>query len=279
MRLDPAGGGTVLSLTYGNQPLLREAIPGSDDPRDRAAFPLLPFSGRIDQGCFRIADQIIELEKNMPPEPHAIHGQGWQSVWQVAQQSAERAELQLHYAGQDWPWAYAATQTFELDDNRVRISLTLTNQADRPMPAGLGWHPYFPHPENARITAPVEAYWANSADTISLAPSQPSWLAELAMGIPVAALNLDNAFSVGSGEVRIEWPATGIELSMQSSQNLGHLIIYTPPGEPYFCAEPVSHSPNCLNSALAPEQTGKRFLDPGATFTASIELGVRRLRS
>ena len=282
--LDPAAGGTVVSFTHREQPILRAALPHSDDPRDRAAFPLVPFSGRIDRGRFKLDGHRVELPPNMPPEPHAIHGHGWQSSWQVTTQTARRASLELVHAAGAWPWDYLATQTFALQGNQLRVELTLTNNAPQPMPAGLGWHPYFPRDLSAelddravRLRAPVRAFWPNSADTISLAPTVPDWLQDLEQGISIEKLNLDNAFSVAEPPVQpvsIHWVRTGIEVSLAASPNLGHLIIYTPPGEPYFCVEPVSHAPNCLNSSLESDLTGKRFLEPHETMSAEVVLTV-----
>lgn len=282
--LDPAAGGTVVSFTYRDQPVLRTARAGSGDPRDKAAFPLVPFSGRIDHGRFSLDGQRIDLPANMPPEPHAIHGHGWQSSWRVGDQSTQRARLELVHAAAAWPWDYQATQTFALQDNQLRLELTLTNNSPQAMPAGLGWHPYFPRDlsedpqaHEIRLRAPVRAFWPNSDDTISLAPTDPDWLQDLKQGADVTKLNLDNAFTVDpspSQPVSIHWASTGLQVSLAASPNLSHLIVYTPSSEPYFCVEPVSHAPNCLNSPLEPGLTGKQFLEPGATMLAQVILAV-----
>ena len=72
--LDATNGGTVLALRFKGRNLLRPAIAGSTDARDRAAFPLVPFAGRIARGRFNVAGRAIQLRSNLPPEPHAIHG-------------------------------------------------------------------------------------------------------------------------------------------------------------------------------------------------------------
>ena len=271
--LDAAKGGTVLALRFKAQNLLRPAIAGSTDPRDRAAFPLVPFAGRIARGRFNVAGRAIQLRKNLPPEPHAIHGHGWQSMWQITEQSALSARLELHHSADDWPWSYRATQHFELHNNALSLKLTLTNRADEPMPAGLGWHPYFPK-QGACLSVPMQAFWPNNDELVSLNPTQPEWLSALAEDIRVEQLSLDNAFTAASQVSAIRWPSSGLQLQMQASSSLGYLTLYTPKGEPFFCVEPISHAPNCLNSDLDSAVTGKKYLEPGATLEAKIVLSA-----
>jgi aldose 1-epimerase len=53
-------------------------------------------------------------------------------------------------------------------------------------------------------------------------------------------------------------------------------VIFTPPGRPFFCAEPVSHVTDAFNLADAGRaDTGRRVLDPGATIEATIILTGR----
>ena len=53
-------------------------------------------------------------------------------------------------------------------------------------------------------------------------------------------------------------------------------MIFTPPGRPFFCAEPVSHVTDAFNLADAGRaDTGRRVLDPGATIEGAITLTSR----
>jgi aldose 1-epimerase len=90
----------------------------------------------------------------------------------------------------------------------------------------------------------------------------------------VSELRLDNGFNVGAGASVIRWPSRTSGLELTASAELRHLVVFTPPTESYFCVEPVSHAPNAVNSALAPEVTGYRELHPSETLSAKIELRV-----
>jgi len=51
------------------------------------------------------------------------------------------------------------------------------------------------------------------------------------------------------------------------------LHIYAPPGEDFFCVEPVSHRPDALNAA-DPAAEGVRVLAPGKSHSIAMTLEV-----
>ena len=67
------------------------------------------------------------------------------------------ARLEYRHPAGAWPWAYHATQRFTLTPSGLTVELSLSNQSAAPMPAGLGWHPYFPRTPRVTITADVRA--------------------------------------------------------------------------------------------------------------------------
>ena len=63
-------------------------------------------------------------------------------------------------------------------------------------------------------------------------------------------------FTGWSGTARIAWPERGASLVMAAERPLSFLTLYTPAGEPYFCAEPVSNITNAFNLAPGRDDTG-----------------------
>ena len=54
---------------------------------------------------------------------------------------------------------------------------------------------------------------------------------------------------------------------------LGTLVVYTPPGETFFCVEPVSHITEAFNLAEAGHaDTGMLSLAPGGSARAAMSL-------
>jgi aldose 1-epimerase len=84
--VDAARGGSIMAFRQRGFDLMRPWDGVTEDPRAYASFPLVPFSGRIDHARFRFNGRSYTLAANFPPEPHAIHGDGWTSPWLLPHQ-------------------------------------------------------------------------------------------------------------------------------------------------------------------------------------------------
>lgn len=275
LTLLPDLGGSVGGLTYKTQDILRPFARTADEsPLQTGGFPLFPFSGRISEGRFVWNGHAVSLAPNFLPEPHAIHGQAWHAAWQVAEHGSNHARLVFDYRPGDWPWAYRAEQDFTLREDGLDLTLRLTNQSEDPMPAGLGWHPYFPRMD-ARVTVPVDRVWTSDEGMIPDRLDVPAAGADVSDWRVVDELDLDNAFTVSDRLSCIEWPSRNLRVEMVSDAVLGHMVIYTPKGQDFFCVEPVSHAPDAVNSQHPAELTGLHSLAPGETLSARISLTIR----
>lgn len=274
--LSPAHGGSVRYFRLGERHLLRSAptlIKDDWDARDFAAFPMVPFSGRIANGAFTAGDTEVKLPANMPPEPHAIHGFGWQDAWQVSDQDTASVTLTHEIKTHAWPWAYKAEQTFQLSDHGLTLEMRVTNLSSSTMPAGLGWHPYFPR-KGAVISAPTQQVWLSGDDMIPAPPIAVPEALDLSEPLEVETLDLDNAFDVAAPVQTLTWP--DLTIRMISDPVFSKLVVYVPPRQHYFCVEPVSHAPDALNSDLPDDVTGLQWLEPGRTLSGTITLLVER---
>ncbi len=269
LELAPDLGGSVLRFTRDGRNLLRPA-PDNISPNwsatQFAAFPLVPFCGRIANATFTHAGQSVHLPRNLPPESHAIHGFGWQSAWTVTDASATQTSLHHTTDGTIWPWKYSAQQDFALTPGALTLTLSLTNHGDTLMPAGFGWHPYFPRAE-ARLCASTVQVWSS---TMALLPVPAA--DDLSSARLVADLDMDCTYDVAVPVQTLIWP--DLTLTLKSDPVFGKLVVYVPLGEDYFCVEPVSHAPGAINSDLPLKRTGLHYLNPDQTLSGRIELIV-----
>jgi aldose 1-epimerase len=276
LALAPALGGAVLGYWWedGGQhrDWLRLPAAGAVEPYQLSAFPLVPYSNRIRDGRFSFGGRSVQLPLNRPPEPHAIHGHGWQAAWQPVAVDETAAELEYRHPAGAWPWPYRARQRFVLAPERLTVELSLTNEGDSAMPAGLGWHPYFVRTPEATLSASVRGMWLTDAETMPtmlVAPVTP----DPAAGLAVDRVPLDNCFVGWDHRARLEWPEWGAALVMTASPPLDCLVVFTPPGRPFFCAEPVSHVTDAINLAAGGRRdTGLRTLAPGESLGATMTL-------
>jgi aldose 1-epimerase len=279
LRLAPEAGGMVTRYWLERDARVWEWLrPASElavarrDGYEAAAFPLVPFSNRIRGGRFRFDGRDVALPLNRPPERHAIHGQGWQAAWTPREVSTTTALLEFRHPPDAWPWAYRATQRFVLSPAGLTVELALHNESDAPMPAGLGWHPYFLRTPRTTLTAAVERIWLTDAEMLpaELAPSPVT--ASLSAGGTIDCVSLDNGFTGWSRRAVIDWPELGARLVMSVEPPLDFLTVFIPPNLPFFCVEPVSHATDALNLDGPAAEVGRRQLAPGATLRASITL-------
>src|SRR5579885_2221445 len=79
--LVPSIGGSIAEWSVTGQSMMRRASGFSihtNDPFGMASFPLVPYSNRIGGGRFEWDGKARSLARNFPPEPHSIHGVGFE---------------------------------------------------------------------------------------------------------------------------------------------------------------------------------------------------------
>ena len=265
--LPDRGGGLMKFEAFGRQ-VLRPGKGLAPHPTELAGFVLVPF-------CNRIADGRLPghtpLKPNLPKEPHAIHGEGWHARWKIAEESANAALLSLDYVPSPgrWPWAFSATQEFRLEGQKFHHTLSVTNQAQEPTPAGLGFHPYFSYRRGDLLKASIKGVWESDEARLPnrhvLIDDEKYW----PRGRIDEAATLDHCFTGWDGQLQIT--RRDITIQVTTSGNLPFLHIYAPAGEAFVCLEPVSHVPNATNLMDAPPMTR---LMPGETLSASLTYDV-----
>ena len=236
-----------------------------------ACFPLVPFSNRIRDGRFTFGGHAVQLPLNQWPQPHAEHGHGWQAPWSVIERADDRLALKYDHPADAWPFPYRARQDFVLTADELRVTLSVENRGRATMPAGLGFHPYFPGTARCRLSAQVDAMWATDAEVMPTALTGADPRLATSGGLPVAETVLDNAFTGWQRQARIFWPERGARLVLDASPPLGFVVVYSPAGEDFFCVEPVSHCTDAFNlTAQGRADTGMLTLDPGAGVAATV---------
>ncbi len=253
--------------------LLRPASHAALDdkvPTDTACFPLVPFSNRIAHAHLAFRGRAIDLAPNFPPEPHAIHGHGWQSPWEVADRSEGALRTVYEHEADEWPWTYRAEQTYTLSERSLTIDISVTNLASEPMPAGVGLHPYFPRTPGTRVRTSAEAVWLSDDESLPTERVEvpDEWRLE---NLDPNGVALDHNFSGWSHSARIEWGDRDTALVLSADEPLDHLVVFTPPGENFLCVEPVSNTLDAFNLIdRGRTDVGGTVLDPGATLSGRV---------
>lgn len=271
VELLPALGGAVGRFTWAGREVLRPAPTNAMDVLDTGSFALVPFCNRIRDGRFIFGDHAVSLAPNLGDHPHALHGQGWRGVWTVVSASEAEAVLAFDHAPGEWPWAYRAEQRFTLDDDGLRIVLSVTNTGDEPMPAGLGFHPYFPARPGERLQARVTGVWMIDDECLPTTHVEGVWRSDWAAGALTAVSELiDNCYTGWNGTATLS-ATEGAGTILTASPECRWLHVYSPPGADFVCAEPVANRPDPFNG----EDSGIKVLAPGETTTVWMAVASR----
>ena len=123
-------------------------------------------------GRFQWEGKDYQLPTNDPSGKNAIHGFACRRPWRVLDQGADDrgAWLQAEFWGSRdapeslalWPADYRMRLTFRLEPRSLRLEAVVDNSGDRPLPFGLGYHPYFrvplvPSSEDRRCYVEIRA--------------------------------------------------------------------------------------------------------------------------
>ncbi|MGL5839791.1 MAG: hypothetical protein ACRCY3_14965 [Sphingorhabdus sp.] len=229
----PETGGSISAFRWRGIPVFRNAPENNRKVLDSSNFPLVPYSNRIAYarfGGFRTIPNFPEIEPL-----HLIHGTGFLAAWRIVSEG----HIRHVYDGPNWPSPFTADQRFELHENGYTHHIGITNDGNTLMPAGLGIHPYFPR-EGAWLDIALTGKWVSDKDRIpqKLEPlsERPDWLTDKP---------IDNSFTGRKGDIHIHWPTHS--LTIQPDNDLSHTVIYCPPGQDFFCVEPVTHMTDAAN--------------------------------
>lgn len=231
MTVHPDEGGRIGKLEVGRQPLLKADV--GNGPMTWGCYPMAPWAGRVRHGSFTFDGVRTQLPLNAAP--HAIHGTGFVSSWEVLDAGRDFCDLQseLH-----WAYGGIATQHLQLDEHGLTALLTVYANAV-PMPAVVGWHPCFLKPQRADLE--FGRMYVRDDEYIAipeLVPPKPHpW---------------DDAFIEPLAPLRLHYKA----LTVTIESDCDHWVVYDEPDD-VTCVEPQSGPPDAFTIG------GAARLEPG----------------
>jgi aldose 1-epimerase len=263
----PSIGGSLADWEVDGQQMLRSAkhmALATGDVLGSASFPLVPYSNRIGFARFDWNGRAIELPPHPIATPHAIHGIGWDSAWNVEAQDAHSVALALNFAGDSrWPWPFEARQSIEVTADSLKLWLSATNLANEAVPLAFGHHPYF-DAAGAVLQFVARNFYPTAGQGLPGKPILPAGDTDFAEPRSVGGLLIDNIYGEWSGLAHIAWEGRRYTLEVTSS--LPHAVLYTPAAEGFFCFEPVANLTNALNR----DDGDIPIIAPGESFSAWI---------
>jgi len=131
----------------------------------RSGHPILfPFPNRMNLGRFNHEGQSFQLPLNETSGKHAIHGFTPRNPWRVVDQGTLHNQAwitgEFHFAVDAphlsgyWPTDFIIQISYRLHLGKLTVETTIVNRdAERTLPYGLGFHPYFACPNQPDLLA------------------------------------------------------------------------------------------------------------------------------
>jgi aldose 1-epimerase len=245
LEVSAADGGRVTSFRLDGQELIARVDAG---PIWWGSYPMVPFAGRIRRGEFSFRGRDYRLPLNMAP--HAIHGVVFDRPWDSVSGDAMSVRL-----GAPWPFAGTLTQRFDLAPDRLRVTLELA--ADEPMPASMGWHPWF---RRSIDGGPDVILWF---DPGRMYERDGEGIATGRLVTPTAG-PWDDCFTDLSADPVLAWPG-GPELTISS--NCDDWVVFNMRDDA-LCVEPQSAPPDAVN-------LGPTVVEPGSPLVTWMDWSWR----
>jgi aldose 1-epimerase len=259
--VDVGRGGRIASLVIRGRELL---VPSYDD-EDRSirwgSFLMAPWPGRLVDG--RLHPSWGSLDRSAPAtdpgQPvhpiqlprnhgrHAIHGVVFDRPWRVEAVGTDACALSIELDRSRWPFGGRVRQRLALVGRRLEISAEV--EADEPMPAALGWHPWFRRalrpesdPRGVRLRLRADGIVERDGMVPMGRVRSIGGAAALADGPELGRRRLDDAFVGVTEPPVIDWP--GLRLTLEIGPPLSVVTVYTP--REALCVEPQTAWPNAL---------------------------------
>ena len=268
----PELGGRIHRLrAFGTDLLRTPADPAhhADDPFFWGAYVMAPWCNRAQTGPMVVAGRTVDLPANFH-DGSAIHGQVFARPWQVG------ADGSLHVTGggDGWPWPYEVVALVTVEGPTLTCDYRLVNRSERPMPAGIGLHPWFRSPVALRVPAET-VYPANTGSARD--PMPVAGAHDLRAGrVPDAGLD-GTWTALAAPRIELAWPQANSVASIEA--DAAHLLVAvaTPGHLDAVAVEPQTHGPDGLRRLEHGEPDAPALLPPGESLSMTVRITVERV--
>jgi galactose mutarotase-like enzyme len=257
MTIAPFRGAIVTSLIVHGRELLYLDRATFEDPTKnvRGGIPVLfPSPGKLADDRWA-RDGLSGAMKQ--------HGFARTKAWSVLANESNTATLQLRSDAetlQQYPWQFDARLELTLEDDRLQIATEVRNEDAKPMPFGLGFHPYFRVVDKSRVR--IESRATRAFDNVAKAMRPFT-------GFDLSADEVDlHLVDHPDDHLDLDFD-DGTRIVVRASDAYRRWIVWTLKDREFVCVEPWTASGNALNSG-----EGLIVLAPGATHRSWVSIGL-----
>lgn len=276
----PQSGAQVQRLVVKGQDLI-DGFANEEEVKSNAwgkSGLLYPFPNRLEDGKYTWLDKEYQFPINDQDTDNALHGFGMQQALTVENITLEKeqavVELQGAYSGDlvYYPWAISIHLRYTLSlEAGFSMKLEIKNESKKPIPVGMGWHPYFwlgDNPEQAQLKLPPVAQV--EIDCRMIPTGSLVAMDEFIETKKINGTQLDTGFKLfrpgKRSEAELTIPAKGTLKYWQESgfSKYKYLQVFIPPARKSIALEPMTCNIDAFNN-----KNGLVRLMPGKSLSAN----------
>ena len=241
-----------------------------DEPFFWGAYHMAPWCNRAVAGASTIAGRTVQLDANFA-DGSAIHGLVSSSPWEERDDGSLAIRIGGHEGG--WPWPHEVSLAPAVDAETLTLDYRVRNLSDAPMPAGVGFHPWFRRPVELRLPA-ASVYASNNGSSGEPRPVDgPLDLRRRTMpahGIDATWTDLRPA------RVDLWWPEVELSarIEIESDAEAACVAVAAPDSIDAVAVEPQTHGPDPMRRLAYGEPDAPRLLPPGDDLRFRVRLSV-----
>ncbi|MFF4578490.1 aldose 1-epimerase family protein [Streptomyces sp. NPDC001389] len=272
-------GAALRSYTAGGRAVI-DGFAAQDPVTGGRGQILVPWPNRIRDGRYAWEGRELQLPLTEPAAGNAIHGLLRWVPWRVAEESADRAVLDVELRPQPgYPFHLRVGVEYALDGHGLEVAVTARNLGPDTAPYGFGQHPYVmagtASVDEAVLTLPARTRLVTDGRGLPVAAEPVAGTEyDLRAPRPLGTLRLDTPFgdlerdADGRAVVRLAHPSGALGTDVWLGPGADWVQLYTgdtlPPGERRraVAVEPMTCPPDAFRSG-----TGLVALAPGAHHT------------
>jgi len=176
---------------------------------------------------------------------------------------------------------------YALTASTLSFTLTVRNPDTRPLPWGLGLHPYFRVPlgssgaaADCQLEVPASKRW----ELVSVLPTGKQFDVSGAFDLRTARAITDQGYDDVYGGLQADGqqhacavidPANGRRINITFGPEYRTVVVCTPPHREAVCIEPYTCVPDLFWLNEQGHDVGLQVLAPGASFTTRVEFSAQ----
>lgn len=262
-------------------------VQGSTKPSKSGIPILFPFPGRLRGQRFEHEKRTFEFDF-LDDFGNAIHGLVLNRPWEISERGPQRTAGWFQASQFDpplldvWPADFRLNVIYEIHGNCLSMEILIENPDERPLPWGLGAHPYFRLPlggadaDACRVTVPNRAYWELNGMMPTGSRLMADGRRDLSAGQQFGEARLDDVlsglrFEDGICTCSIHDPGSGRTLRIRFDDVFSQCVVFTPPHREAICIEPYTCVPALDAQPGSRNGESLRLLPSGDRVRAKIE--------